>query len=125
MTSSAKRIVTLLAATALLAALALPAPAAAKLPPTGFYECVLASANQYLGDLRIKGDKYKVNKSAWGKLANPSGRKIRFNSGAWKGLFRGEWERAKSTYEPGKTIVEIELTEIESGFESSYCTKRS
>jgi hypothetical protein len=125
MTSSAKRLASLLAAAALLASLALPAPAAAKLPPSGFYECVLASVNQYLGDLTIKGDQYKVNKSAWGKMTNPSGRKIRFKSGAWKGLFRGEWERAKSVLEPGKTIVEIELTEIESGFESSYCTKRS
>ncbi|HEU5143408.1 MAG TPA: hypothetical protein VFU04_09655 [Solirubrobacterales bacterium] len=105
--------------------LALASPAAAKLPPSGKYGCVLASANQYLGDLTIKGDRYKVNKSAWGKMANPKGKRVRFKSGAWKGLFRGEWERAKSVLEPGKYIVEIELTEIESGFESSYCTKES
>lgn len=108
-----------------LAATLVPASAAAaKLPPTGFYECVLASANQYLGDLKIKGDQYKVNDSRWGEMKNPGGTKIRFRTGAWKGLFRGEWERAKSVLEPGKYIVEIELTEIESGYQSSYCTKR-
>lgn len=122
MKASAKTIASLIATAALL--LALPASAGAKLPPSGFYECVLASANQYLGDLKIKGDRYKVNDSKWGEMKNPGGRKIRFKSGAWKGLFRGQWERVKSTYEPGTVIVEIELTEIESGFESSYCTKR-
>ncbi|HEX2096893.1 MAG TPA: hypothetical protein VHF50_05930 [Solirubrobacterales bacterium] len=105
-----------LAALALL--FALPAGAAAKLPPSGKYGCTLLSAGQYLGDLKIKGDRYKVNDSAWGKMTNPSGRKIRFKTGAWKGLFRGTWGRPEST-------VEIELTEIESGYESSYCTKES
>jgi hypothetical protein len=122
--STGKRIASLLVAVGLLVSLVLPTSAAAKLPPTGFYECVLASVNQYLGDLKIKGDQYKVNDSKWGTMKNPSGRKIRFKSGAWKGLFRGEWERAKSVLEPGKYIVEIELTEIESGYQSSYCTKR-
>lgn len=124
MTSTGRRLAVLLAATTLLVSLALPTTAAAKLPPSGFYECVLASANQYLGDLKIDGSRYKVNRSKWGEMKNPSGRKIRFKSGAWKGLFRGEWERAKSVLEPGKYIVEIELTEIESGYQSSYCTKR-
>lgn len=123
MRPAAKPLVTLLAVAA--TALALASPAAAKLPPSGKYGCVLASANQYLGDLTIKGDRYKVNKSAWGEMKNPKGKKIRFKSGAWKGLFRGEWERAKSVLEPGTYIVEIELTEIESGYESSYCTKES
>lgn len=122
MKAAGKTVASLLAAVALL--LALPATAPAKLPPSGFYECVLASANQYLGDLKVKGDQYRVNDSRWGTMRNPSGRKIRFKSGAWKGLFRGEWERAKSVLEPGTYIVEIELTEVDSGYQSSYCTKR-
>jgi hypothetical protein len=121
MKAPGKTVVALLAAAALIL---VPAQAAlAKLPPSGNYGCVLASANQYLGDLKIKGNRYKINKSAWGEMKNPKGNKIRFKTGAWKNLFRGEWERAKSVLEPGTYIVEIELTELESGYESSYCTK--
>jgi hypothetical protein len=121
-------------AATLLAALAMTlmlAPAAsAALPPSGKYGCVIPSVSiegedQYLGDLRIKGNQYKINRSAWGTMTNPSGKKIRFKSGAWKGLFRGHWERGKSSYEPSGYFVEIELTEIESGFESTYCNKES
>jgi hypothetical protein len=102
------------------------APAAlAGLPPSGKYGCVLTSTepDQYLGDLKIKGNEYRVNKSKWGKLVDKGNRKVKFKTGAWKGLFRGFWERVDSVLDPGKKIVEIELTEIESGFESSYCTK--
>ncbi len=111
-------------------ALMLAPTAAAKLPPSGKYGCVLVTPSieepdQYLGDLRIRGDEYKVNRSAWGKMTNPSGKKIRFKTGAWKGLFRGQWERGKSSYEPSGYFVEIELTEIETDFESSYCSKES
>lgn len=101
--------------------------ALAKLPPSGKYGCVLTSTepDQYLGDLKIKGNEYRVNKAKWGKLVSTGGRKFKFKGGAWAGLFRGEWERVASVLEPGKKITEIELTEVESGFESSYCTKES
>jgi hypothetical protein len=111
-------------------ALMLPPAASAKLPPSGKYGCVLVTPSieepdQYLGDLKIKGNQYKINRSAWGTMTNPSAKKIHFKTGAWKGLFRGHWERGKSSYEPSGFFVEIELTEIETGFESSYCNKES
>jgi hypothetical protein len=114
--------------TTLIAGLALTlalAPAAnAKLPPSGKYGCVLVlpESSQYLGDLKIRGSEYRINKSKWGKLVDKGNHKIKFKTGAWKGLFRGFWERVDSVLEPGKKITEIELTEIESGYESSYCT---
>lgn len=116
----------LLAAAALL--LAFSPAASAKLPPSGKYGCIIDSPSiyepdQYLGDLKIKGNEYRINKSQWGKLVDKGNHKIKFKTGAWKGLFRGFWERVDSVLEPGKKITEIELTEIESGFESSYCTK--
>jgi hypothetical protein len=105
--------------------LGLASPAMAKLPPSGKYGCVLASANQYLGDLIIRGERYRINRSRWGTLVDKGGRRIKFKSGAWKGLFRGFWERVDSVLQSGKKITEIELTEVESGYQSSYCTKEA
>jgi hypothetical protein len=108
--------------------MALVPTALAGLPPSGQYGCTLVTPSfeepdQYLGDLKIKGNEYRINKSRWGKLVDKGNHKIKFKTGAWKGRFRGFWERVDSVLEPGKKITEIELTEIESGFESSYCTK--
>lgn len=118
-----RTLIALLAMTTL--ALGLASPATAKLPPSGKYGCVLAGVNQYLGDLVIRGQRYRVNRSKWGTLVDKGGRRVKFKSGAWKGLFRGFWERVDSVLQPGKKITEIELTEVESGYESSYCTKES
>ena len=101
----------LLAAIVTLAA-ALPASAAA--PPRGKYGCTI-SGSQFAGNLFILADhKYRVNKSRRGRFV-PNGRKLRFPSGVWKGLYRGRWHRT----DDGE--VEIELTSIESGFTSTYC----
>ena len=105
--------------------LVLASPAMAKLPPSGKYGCVLASANQYLGDLFIRGERYRINRSRWGTLVDKGGRRFKFKGGAWRGLFRGFWERVDSVLQPGKKITEIELTEIKTGYESSYCTKEA
>jgi hypothetical protein len=107
---------------ALATVLALPAPASAKLPPSGLWECVIlppeiGTPSIYLGDLRIKGDKYKVDDSGWGKMKSPGGRKIKFTTGVWKGLWRGEWERTSTG------VLEIALTDIKENFETAYCTK--
>jgi hypothetical protein len=117
------------AALVVLALALVTAPSAlAKLPPSGKYGCVVLSpsieiANQYLGDLKIRGNLYKINRSKWAKMVRTGGRRFRFKGGPWKRLFKGYWERINSVLTPGKIIIEIELTELDSGFESSYCTK--
>lgn len=101
--------------------------AEAKLPPSGKYGCANYSYSPplFIGNLKVSGSRYKVASSRWGKILNPKGSKLKFRRGPWQGLYRGRWEKVDSVLEPGKKIVEIELTEIKSGYESTYCTLES
>ena len=108
-----------LSVTACVLALAVPlvaaAPSAAKSPPRGKYGCTIGGS-QFAGNLFIlANNRYRVNKSRTGRFRNLPGRKMRFPSGVYKGLYRGYWHRT------GDGGVEIELTSIESGFTSTYC----
>lgn len=102
------------ASLALAVPLAAAAPAAAKPPPRGKYGCS-NYATGFAGNLFIMRDnRYRVDDSRVGRFRDV-GRRLRFRSGVWKGLFRGKWERTEN----GE--IEISLTSIESGFESTYC----
>jgi hypothetical protein len=104
---------------ALAATLAGTATAQAAGPPKGKYGCTIGGS-QYAGDLKIlSGNRYKLNKSKVGKFRVLPGKKLRFPSGIWKGLFRGRF------YKTDSGVWEIALTSIDSGFESQYCDKES
>ena len=106
-----KRLLCLLAALATVA-IAAP-PASAEAPPRGKYGCTVGGI--FGGNLFIlSGNRYRVNKSKVGKF-RMNGRKMRFPSGAYKGLYKGKWRRTSDG------TVEIALTSLESGFESTYC----
>ena len=92
------------------------APAVAGPPPRGKYGCTVGGI--FGGNLFIlANNRYRVDRSKVGRFRNLPGRKMRFPSGAYKGLYRGFWHR---TDDGG---VEIELTSIESGRTLTYCTK--
>lgn len=91
------------------------APALGAGPPRGKYGCTI-SGSQFAGNLFIlANNRYRVNRSKTGRFRVRPGRKLRFPTGAYKGLYRGYWHK---TDDGG---VEIELTSIESGFTSTYC----
>ncbi len=102
-----------LAAVAVLGLTAGAAPAAAEPPPKGKYGCTVGGI--FGGNLFImSGNRYRVNRSRVGRF-RMNGRKMRFPSGVYKGLYRGRWHKTTGGG------VEIELTSIESGFTSTYC----
>ena len=101
-----------LLAVATFAAFAVPASAAP--PPRGKYGCTVGGI--FGGNLFVLANKrYRVDDSKRGRYVS-RGKKLRFPSGAYKGLYRGRWHRT----DDGE--VEIELTSIESGRTLTYCT---
>ena len=104
----------LLASLAVVALVAVAAPSAsAEAPPRGKYGCTVGG--NFGGNLFIlKRNRYRVDSSRVGRF-RMRGRRMRFPSGAYKGLYRGRWHRTDNGG------VEIELTSIESGFTSTYC----
>ena len=88
-------------------------PAAAEAPPKGKYGCTVGGI--FGGNLFImSANRYRVNKSKTGKF-RMNGRKMRFPSGVYKGLYKGKWHKTDTGG------VEIELTSLESGYTSTYC----
>lgn len=108
-------------------ALSLVAPAIAKAPPTGKYDCTISGMS--FDSVTIKsGNKYKrfgkSGKFTAGakKIKFPDkfvGYKITFKTGPLKG-FKGRWYRAKDS--AGGTY-EIALRNPEDDFESIYCDR--
>ena len=92
------------------------APASAAGPPRGKYGCVIGDNSIFAGNLFIlANNRYRVDSSKVGRYRNRPGRRMRFPSGAYKGLYRGRWHRTDNGG------VEIELTSIESGRTLTYC----
>lgn len=82
----------------LILALAPLAAAEAKAPPKGTYTCTFYNpsfGSQFAGTLRIlsKG-RYTVNKGKKGKFTT-KGKKIRFKTGDYKGVWRGKWRKTR------------------------------
>ncbi|HEX2086279.1 MAG TPA: hypothetical protein VHF89_11395 [Solirubrobacteraceae bacterium] len=93
------------------------APAFGAGPPRGKYGCIIGDNAIFAGNLFIlANNRYRVDDSKVGRYRNRPGRKMRFRSGAYKGLYRGYWHRTDGGG------VEIELTSIESGRTLTYCT---
>ena len=93
------------------------APAVAGPPPRGKYGCIIGDNAIFAGNLFIlANNRYRVDSSKAGRYRNLAGRRMRFRSGAYKGLYRGRWHRTDNGG------VEIELTSIESGRTLTYCT---
>ena len=99
------------------------APAIAKSPPKGTYECTIGGI--YADTVKITGKtsykrfdkngKYKAGdkkKSFWDGAYK--GYKIKFKTGPFKG-FKGNWHKS------GTGINEIALKNPISGFEDTYC----
>jgi hypothetical protein len=107
---------------------ALSAPAAlAKSPPKGDYGCTYTtfSGTFYAGTLNILSKKkYAVNDKGKGKYKT-KGKKIKFKSGAYEGLWKGKWSKGKSVLNPDVTFYEIELRSIKDpdGTPTMSCTR--
>jgi len=110
MSSNFRRIVAAVLAVAAVSAFA-PAAASAKAPPKGTYTCsyyLLNYGSQFAGTLRIlKKGKYTVNKGKKGKFTT-KGKKIRFKTGDYKGVWRAKWSRGN-----GGKSVEINLIDVD------------
>ena len=90
------------------------APASAGSPPRGKYGCTVGGI--FGGNLFIlANNRYRVDSSKVGRYRNRPGRRMRFPSGAYKGLYKGRWHRTDDNR------VEIELTSLETGRTSTYC----
>ena len=115
----------LISLSAALALLITPA-AQAKSPPKGDYGCTYStfSGTFYAGTLNIVNKKkYSVNDKEKGKYKT-KGKRIKFKTGDYHGLWKGKWSKHKSVLN-GETIYEIELRSIKDpdGTPTMSCTR--
>ena len=111
----------------LTALLTLTPAAQAKSPPKGDYGCTYStySGTYYAGTLNILSKtRYSVNKKKKGDYTT-NGKRIRFKTGDYKGLWRGKWERVESVLRPGEWGHVIYLRSIKDpdGTYSLNCTR--
>jgi hypothetical protein len=99
---------------AIVAMLAIAAPASAGAPPRGLYECTISGT--YFGDLTIKKDNKYVRNGVTGKFTF-KGRNLSFPSGGFKG-FTGRWYMTTGS---GPSTPEIALRNPQDDFEDIYC----
>jgi hypothetical protein len=115
---------------ALVLAVSFASVASAASPPKGNYGCTYStfSGTFYAGTINILSKtKYSVNKKGKGKYST-RGKRIKFKTGAYKGLWKGKWSKGKSVLN-GSTYYEIDLTALkknDKGFEgvpTMSCTR--
>ena len=101
---------------AIVALLAVGAPAQASGPPTGRYDCVIGADSILFGTLVIKSHKHYAHRGTKGTFTT-SGKKIRFRKGDFNG-FHGTW--LKTT----EGRYEIDLAKPSDDFTDIYCSRR-
>ena len=126
-----RRLSVTLAASSVSLALLVAAPAVAKAPPTGKYDCTIGSGGTLFGTLTIKGGgKYRhrgtsgTYSAKGGKVTFPdgiAGYRISFRKGTLGGM-KGRWYKAKDGTAQG--TYEIALRNPRDDFESIYCGRR-
>ena len=109
----------------------LPAPASAKAPPTGKYDCVIGSNSILFGTLAIKDSSHYTHRGSKGTFTATGGAvtfpdkivgyRIGFKGGTLGGM-KGRWYKAKDGTPSGN--YEIALRNPRDDFESIYCDRR-
>lgn len=109
----------------------LAAPAAAKAPPTGKYDCVIGAGGTLFGTLTIKGGSRYAHRGSKGQFTAKGssvtfpdkivGYRISFKHGTLNRM-KGRWYKASDGTPSGN--YEIALRNPGSDFESIYCDRR-
>ncbi|MBI4897592.1 MAG: hypothetical protein HY827_04405 [Actinobacteria bacterium] len=108
-------------------ALLIAAPAAAKAPPRGAYDCVIGSGGTLFGTLTIKSKSRYAHRGSHGTFRAKGGLRtypdgiaaypISFKKGTLGGM-KGRWHKTSDG------VYEIALRNPTDDFESIYCDRR-